>query len=1431
MPSLLALSPAFLLLGIALLVLLIVVLMLVLLWRSKKQQEAEAQQMDAANAAQDSKEGEAPRQSATALPENLAEAETRRSVSSALNFLERNSIGRGSRYRSPWFLVLGASDSGKSTLLEDPGISLSLREGFADFGVSSGIKWRFFDAGVILDVPGQFFLGASDTTSDDRKWKSLLRNLVRFRPQRPFDGVVLTIPATELMGETALPPAVIGQRAACIFDKLWQLQKWTGLCFPVYVVITKCDLIPGFKAMAGQLPSQCKNEMFGWSNPYNLESAFDAAWIDQGFEELSYDLNRLQCEIFTERADIPGLDDLFLLSAKIQELRRPLRMYLNRIFKQSAYRESLQFRGFYFVGDASEEREAAKPVRALSAAAAASSSFQSPYSLLAPPPSTSIAPGDNVITDEVAGISSFATEQREHKPIFVADLFEGKIFPERGIAHPAARSYLSKNRTVIGLQIACLITVIVLGFGLWFGHHRFVRSRDITLPMLDRVPAGVCDPGKRPAGYAPKPDKDAAYVLIDGMKQLNGFDYRSLFYPTSLTGSMDEKVKKAMVCAFGDVVYATFKVELEGKKDRLLKEVIKGRDDDPAASSVLPLLSVDQTKGYSRLLELTTRLRDVEKNIDKYNQLASPGQGTPEELFDLENYLHDRQRQANFDRSNIYFREALAQGSGTRIEISDSDRLQASAKLKREVDRFLTEWMANSTILNYLDGLKAKLEALDNQEMQSYQQLADLKGSLDQAEKVFTDSRLLWLAKRELALFGQINDVTKGAIENSYYLSATQAPLPGFLAPRKELQDYIDHLTDKNFELMQSKLREEETSLTGPLVNLDNGLVKLSPSLSHVNQILEDFLALPFVRADGKESIRVTLRPDERLFWNKDGLLWAISLQDSYNRFAQGVLSQSDDAVRRAFGQLALTHLEEETADTIARAQNFSTVSASIDDDDSITAEVQNFQEVAESLGVILGNLTTLEMKDTKRQLLRITTAQAGALLLRIDHRFESQSPYAANINNFERWNGDNIPTSAGFETHGPDEVKQYLAFQRQQVQQYAVKATPLVKFLEGRIPSGGKEPGRALSKWQRIIDDLQNYTAKVPGTSLRSLEDFIGTDMDTAKPENCQTAVLTTAGAPGDYFAQTRETLRRALLNRCRILSEQNAQRAYARLAKLFNDHLAGKFPFSTPPQEQMPNEADPQDIVALYQLLDANGKTIHAGLRSGSFGNSYTAVQNFMGQLEALRPLFAPFLAAEGEPTPIFDFIPSFRVNQGREINGNQIIDWTLQVGADSFHFHEPPRAGRWSYGDPVKLTLRWAKDAPQQPLLGPASCSDGKPGCSVVENKNGSRLVTYEYHDNWALFAMLLLHRPPANDFDRMADTDPQTLVFNVDDNQSSDPGFKSSSKVNPQTKVFVRIKLRPPGKPDSLRLRDFPIEAPPLEQVQAQGLPGNSGGDNQ
>src|SRR5438045_6286506 len=114
---------------------------------------------------------------------------------------------------------------------------------------------------------------------------------------------------------------------------------------------------------------------------------------------------------------------------------------------------------------------------------------------------------------------------------------------------------------------------------------------------------------------------------------------------------------------------------------------------------------------------------------------------------------------------------------------------------------FRSEWMANSTVISYLHGLRDKIDALDHQELQSYEQLTDLKNSIAQAQTLFGSADLLWLANRKLAQFGPINDVTKVAIERS-----------AFLASKQQLADYVDRMADENYAAMQAKLRNERTS-------------------------------------------------------------------------------------------------------------------------------------------------------------------------------------------------------------------------------------------------------------------------------------------------------------------------------------------------------------------------------------------------------------------------------------------------------------------------------------------------------------------------------------------------------------------------------------------------------------------------------------------
>lgn len=1387
-------SPTLLLLGIAVLIVLLFALILWVLWRTKKQQEVTHEDVDATQTG-DATPAE-PETKPTLM--KVGEPQVSSSVSSAMRFVKENSAGPGGRYRTPWFLLLGASNSGKSTLLNHSGISLSLREGTTDFGVVQGIHWGFFDGGVVLDVPGEFFMGAEQTSSDEHKWKALLRNLTIRRPQRPMDGVVVTIPCTELFGDSAMALVSIGQRAVQIFNKLWQLQRWSGLSFPVYVVITKCDAIPGFKSLARQLPAHYQREMFGWSNPYNLEAAFEPGWIDQGFEELVRQVNRLQCEVLVERHNTENADDVFLFSGKLLELRRPLRIYLGQIFKHSSYRESLQFRGFYFCGDASEVIEASpEPPRALAVAAS--------YAGVSEVDATEPA-----ITGEVLGLTT-TKEVPQAAPIFVTDLFESKIFPERGLARPVKTVRLSKNRWTVAAQAACVLMVLLLAIGMTIKYRQVNETKKEFVKILDRLAPALEKVEKvkmnRPGAIQLTPDEqDIADHLLRTVQLAPGYPFKTIFYPTSLVQPLDVDLENAMVPIFNNLVLPSFRQELLEKSQGLLRSgpSTESCNKTPAYMRQLP--------AYQELCGFAVDFLRLETNIQRYNRLARPSVGDiPSEqdrkdLSEVERFLTKHALPDNFDR-NPYFQVAFARSQGCQIGTGDLDGKTAKDRLKKLIQPFFEQWFtANSAIVD-LDQLKKRIDDLD--QPQTYAGLEDTKKLLEQVKFEVADPAYAWMSKDQFELTLPLDEVTDQVINASgLFFNSNQ---------QDDLRSYVQTTGDQQYAVFRSKRNGETADVIGDLLSFESGGIQPTKNAEQLRSYLEKLLQQPFADKDNTNPIQTA---DAQLYWKEDLLQHAGKLPQQYEGFAKEALANVPDDLRELFDVIGSYRLEAGIVNLVVEAESVQPLPSSQD-------ELQNFQEAAPQLNALLDQLHRLD-SPAYDELLGVTVRQALHLLRGIDTSFEDQLPYRTNGDTFNRWNAENTPAWA-FDAHNADELTEYVKAQRQQVQQYAAKAAPLVNFLQNQVSASPR--GQVFAKWNAIVSDLQQYSSKAPGTSLKGLEDFIGIDVDKVTPDNCQTDFLTTVSGGSTYFAQRQEHLRRTLLSRCRFLSQQNAVIAYSSIARLFNEQLAGKFPFSAPPQEQMPPEADPADIARLYGMLDSYGKSIRNGLEKGSFGDSYAQVVGFLNQMDALRPLFSSLVSGQPDAVPTFDIVPLFRVNPGREINGNQIIDWTLQVGPDSFRYRDPERTGRWNFGDPVKLTLRWAKDSPQQP--GSVQASN--------DSNLRNRTVIFEYRDSWSLLNMILRHQPARSDFDRGVDPDPQTLVFMVADSKSSAPaGATNASLSTPETKVFIRIKLRPPGKaenlrfcpsnkPENARFCPFPKEAPGLMQTQAKGV--SAGGSYQ
>jgi type VI secretion system protein ImpL len=492
--------------------------------------------------------------------------------------------------------------------------------------------------------------------------------------------------------------------------------------------------------------------------------------------------------------------------------------------------------------------------------------------------------------------------------------------------------------------------------------------------------------------------------------------------------------------------------------------------------------------------------------------------------------------------------------------------------------------------------------------------------------------------------------------------------------------------------------------------------------------------------------------------------------------------------------------------DSIASAQQFKPLLVDSKSDQTAVAEARNFQAAFQSLDKLLEQFGELDFPEAYDDLLRVSTNQAVGLLTRIDGFFEARRFYSP-AGNFDLWTGQNMPAQAGYSTHNAEEMLGYLALQRQNVQQYAALAKPLVTFLQSRSPRNQKQTA-LVAKWQGIVNDVQKYDSAPAATGLGSLEEFLDIRIDKVTPQNCQ-AALTPAYSGSVYFVQVRRSIERTLYTRCRSLSHQTSLDQYIQLADFFNKHLSGKFPFSPPLKATTDKEAAPADIVEFYRLLDASAKAIGDGLENSTHTASAAKITTFLNQAGSLRPFFASLLSSQPGPVPTFDFGPSFRVNRVRETGGNEIIDWTLQVGDTTFRNSDKQKTGRWTLGDPVKLMLRWAKDSPNQPAPSPAKAYD----------ITGNGTVTFEYKDLWSLLTMMAQHGAPASDFDGLADPDPQTLVFTIEQKKaptatnSGQRTTESSIERDAKTaRVYIRVKIYPPDKSEPLRMPLFPAQAP-------------------
>ena len=256
-------------------------------------------------------------------------------------------------YVLPWYMIIGESGSGKTTALQSARLSSPFAEVHRTSGISGtrNCDWWFFEQAVVIDTAGRFAIPV-DEGIDKEEWQKFLNLLAKYRRRETLNGLVISVAADKLLDS---PAGVLEEDGKKIRQRIDELMRLLGAKFPVYVLVTKCDLIQGmnqFCEFCEQLSEKSVDQAMGFINLEKERKIDIVRLLDRVINSVSDRLRDYRLLIFSKqqtKASGHGADPaLLLFPEEFERLKPGLAAFLNGAFQENPYQESPFLRGIYF---------------------------------------------------------------------------------------------------------------------------------------------------------------------------------------------------------------------------------------------------------------------------------------------------------------------------------------------------------------------------------------------------------------------------------------------------------------------------------------------------------------------------------------------------------------------------------------------------------------------------------------------------------------------------------------------------------------------------------------------------------------------------------------------------------------------------------------------------------------------------------------------------------------------------------------------------------------------------------------------------------------------------------------------------------------------------------------------------------------------------
>ncbi|EOF5050727.1 type VI secretion system membrane subunit TssM [Salmonella enterica] len=243
--------------------------------------------------------------------------------------LQRHLNSRSYLWQLPWYMVIGPAGSGKTALL---------REGFPSDIIYTpetvrGTEQRLYitphvgKQAVIFDASGALCGEPDADTLHRRLWTHWLDWLVQKRARQPLNGLILTLDLPDLLTAGKRQREALLQ---ALRSRLQDVRQHLHCQLPVYVVLTKLDLLAGFSPLFTSLDKTGRDAILGvtfthrahenddWRTELN---AFWQTWgeqLNQALPDLMLAQNHHRSALFSFVRQMQGVNDT--LSALLDSL-------------------------------------------------------------------------------------------------------------------------------------------------------------------------------------------------------------------------------------------------------------------------------------------------------------------------------------------------------------------------------------------------------------------------------------------------------------------------------------------------------------------------------------------------------------------------------------------------------------------------------------------------------------------------------------------------------------------------------------------------------------------------------------------------------------------------------------------------------------------------------------------------------------------------------------------------------------------------------------------------------------------------------------------------------------------------------------------------------------------------------------------------------